>query len=111
MATIDDFSRLVSATYAAALTPEHWDVAIAETHSMFDGTHGSLFVADGVNRSVKTSSVVADRPLPTRSITGALTPSSCPFKAVRSVPCGRRRNSLCRAQSRHRRISAQVSTT
>jgi hypothetical protein len=30
MATIDDFSRLVSGIYSAAMTPEQWDVTMAD---------------------------------------------------------------------------------
>ena len=45
MVTIDDFSRLVSAIYAAAVTPEHWDATLAELVSAFDGTGGGLGLA------------------------------------------------------------------
>jgi DNA-binding CsgD family transcriptional regulator/PAS domain-containing protein len=60
MVTVDDFSRLVSAIYSAAITPEHWDVAIAETHRTFDGTVGALVLAQGAHRSIKTSSIEPD---------------------------------------------------
>jgi hypothetical protein len=60
MVSIDDFSRVVSAIYTAASTPEHWDVAIGEVQRALDGTCGALLVADAMSRSVRSSTLPAD---------------------------------------------------
>lgn len=43
MVTVEDFSRLVSGIYAAAVTPQHWRMTIREIHSSLGGTNGGLF--------------------------------------------------------------------
>ena len=43
MVTVEDFSRLVSGIYAAAVTPEHWEGAICEIRRTLGGTGGGLF--------------------------------------------------------------------
>ncbi|RZL73811.1 MAG: helix-turn-helix transcriptional regulator [Rhodococcus sp. (in: high G+C Gram-positive bacteria)] len=45
MVTVSDFSRLVAAIYAAAVTAERWDATLAELVSAFDGTVGGLGLA------------------------------------------------------------------
>lgn len=45
MVTVDDFSRLVSAVYAAAVTPERWDATLAQLVSALDGCGGALALA------------------------------------------------------------------
>jgi hypothetical protein len=60
MATVDDFSRLVSDIYTAALTPGHWGVALADVRSTLDGTSGALVVADGAGRSIMSASLNPD---------------------------------------------------
>ncbi|WP_124395492.1 helix-turn-helix transcriptional regulator, partial [Rhodococcus wratislaviensis] len=45
MVTVGDFSRLVSAIYAAAVTPECWDATLAELVSAFEGSGGGLGIA------------------------------------------------------------------
>ena len=57
MVTIDDFSRLVSGIYAAAVTPEHWEVAIREIHRTLGGTAGSLVMADRAVWSILDSTL------------------------------------------------------
>ena len=32
MVTVEDFSRLVSGIYAAAVTPQHWRMAVRDIH-------------------------------------------------------------------------------
>ncbi len=49
MVTVEDFSRLVSSIYAAAVTPQHWDAAIREIQQVLDGTGGALLIPDGVS--------------------------------------------------------------
>jgi DNA-binding CsgD family transcriptional regulator/PAS domain-containing protein len=55
MVTVDDFSRLVSGIYAAAVTPEHWEGAIREIHRTLDGIGGALVMADGAVWSIQDS--------------------------------------------------------
>jgi DNA-binding CsgD family transcriptional regulator/PAS domain-containing protein len=53
--TIEDFSRLVSGIYAAAVTPSHWEVAIREIHRTLDGSAGALLMADGPIWSIQNA--------------------------------------------------------
>jgi hypothetical protein len=57
MVTVEDFSRLVSGIYAAAVTPEHWEAAIREIHRTLGGIGGSLFMADRAVWSVQNTSM------------------------------------------------------
>jgi DNA-binding CsgD family transcriptional regulator/PAS domain-containing protein len=52
MVTVEDFSRLVSGVYAAAVTPRHWEGAIRDIHRALGGTHAVLLTTDGANRSM-----------------------------------------------------------
>jgi len=54
---VEDFSRLVSGIYAAALTPRHWQVAIREIHRTLGGTSGSLLTADEAVWSIQNSTI------------------------------------------------------
>jgi DNA-binding CsgD family transcriptional regulator len=51
MVTVEEFSRLVSGVYAAAVTPLHWEGAIRDIHRALGGTHAALLTTDGANRS------------------------------------------------------------
>ena len=42
MVTVDEFSRLVSGIYAAAVTPQHWEPAIRDIHRTMGGMAGAL---------------------------------------------------------------------
>jgi DNA-binding CsgD family transcriptional regulator len=53
--TVDDFSRLVSGIYAAAVTPQHWEAAIRDIHRTIGGTGGALCTADGAVWSIQNS--------------------------------------------------------
>lgn len=49
MVTVEDFSRLVSGIYAAAVTPRHWEPALGAVRRSLGGTVGTLSEAtDGV---------------------------------------------------------------
>ena len=50
MVTVEDFSRLVSGIYAAAVTPQHWQLAIRDVVGTLDGTGGGLIFADASSR-------------------------------------------------------------
>jgi DNA-binding CsgD family transcriptional regulator len=50
MVTVDDFSRLVSGIYAAAVT-EDWKTAIGGIQRTLGGTNGALLLADKAGRS------------------------------------------------------------
>jgi DNA-binding CsgD family transcriptional regulator len=54
---IDDFSRIVSAIYASALTPENWIVAMADVRRTLGAQSAGLLLADGSGRSIKSASL------------------------------------------------------
>lgn len=54
---IDDFSRIVSAIYTSALTPENWIVAMADVRRTLDAQSAALLLADGTSRSIKSASI------------------------------------------------------
>jgi PAS domain-containing protein len=57
MVTIDEFSRLVSGIYAAAITPQYWEVAIREIHRTLGGSGGGLLMADGAVMAHRASTL------------------------------------------------------
>src|SRR5947199_4135136 len=57
MVTVEDFSRLVSGVYAAAVTPQHWEATIREVHRTMGGLGGSLCMADGAIWSIQNTSM------------------------------------------------------
>ena len=57
MVTVEDFSRLVTGVYAAAVTPQHWQVAIRDIHRTIGGTGGSLLLGDGAGWSFQSSTL------------------------------------------------------
>jgi DNA-binding CsgD family transcriptional regulator len=52
MVTVEDFSRLVSGVYAAAVTPQRWEAALREVHRTLGGTVATLGTAAGATRSI-----------------------------------------------------------
>jgi DNA-binding CsgD family transcriptional regulator len=63
MVTVEDFSRLVSAIYTSAISPEDWVVAMAEVSRAVGATGGGMLIADGDSRSIISAAV----PLEARS--------------------------------------------
>jgi DNA-binding CsgD family transcriptional regulator len=57
MVTVEDFSRLVSGVYAAAVAPRHWELALREIHRTLGGTGASLGVADHAVWSILDSTI------------------------------------------------------
>ncbi|MGV7852415.1 helix-turn-helix transcriptional regulator, partial [Mycobacterium kansasii] len=57
MVTIADFSRLVAGVYTAAVSPQHWQLAIRDIHRAMGGTGGSLLLGDGSVWSFQNSTV------------------------------------------------------
>jgi DNA-binding CsgD family transcriptional regulator len=57
LVTVDEFSRLVSGIYAAAVTPQHWATATREMCRALDGTSGGLATANGAMWSIQNSSL------------------------------------------------------
>jgi DNA-binding CsgD family transcriptional regulator len=55
--TVKAFSHLVSGIYAAAVTPQHWEVAIREIHRTLGGIGGSLGMANGAVWSILDSTI------------------------------------------------------
>lgn len=62
MVTVEDFSRLVSGIYAAAVTPQHWASAVDEIRRTLGGTVGSLTDAAGDVWSIRTTTAPPDVP-------------------------------------------------
>ena len=50
MVTVDEFSRLVSGIYAAAVTPQHWELVTRDLIGTLDCAGGGLVIADGSSR-------------------------------------------------------------
>ncbi|SDE35870.1 helix-turn-helix transcriptional regulator [Rhodococcus tukisamuensis] len=50
MISVDDFSRLVSAIYASAVTPEQWDPTLVELVRAFDGAGAGLLTSAPATR-------------------------------------------------------------
>jgi DNA-binding CsgD family transcriptional regulator len=58
MVTVEDFSRLVSGIYAAALTPQQWGPAMRVVQHTFDGSNASgLLMSDGSAWSIDNSTL------------------------------------------------------
>lgn len=60
MVTVEDFSRLVAGIYAAAVTPQHWQLAIHDIHRILVATGGGMLIANENDRSVLSASVPPD---------------------------------------------------
>ena len=83
MVTVDEFSGLVSGIYAAALTPRHWKQAISEIHPTMGGAGGSLLIADGAIRPVRS---VTSRPSGPPSSFAVSVPAIPPAKPCAASP-------------------------
>ena len=59
MVTVDEFSRLVSGIYSAVITPERWDVTLADIGCAFD-SGAALVVTDGTTRTLKHAAIPPD---------------------------------------------------
>ena len=57
MVAVADFSRLVSSIYEAAVTPQHWELAIRDMQGALGGTGGSLLRGDGAVWSFHDSTI------------------------------------------------------
>jgi DNA-binding CsgD family transcriptional regulator len=55
MVSLGDFSRLVSAIHAAAITPEHWIAAMEAVRSTFGSTSAGLITVEGTSRVIKSA--------------------------------------------------------
>ncbi len=67
MVTIEDFSRLTSAIYGAAVVPQQWDAAVKEMHRTFDRAGGAVASvtmsrAEEVGRSIIGTTLSAEAP-------------------------------------------------
>ncbi|HYO01016.1 MAG TPA: hypothetical protein VET27_03550 [Mycobacterium sp.] len=60
MATVDDFSRLVTEIYSAVTTPENWDVTLADLGAVFNGARAGLVITDGDARRHLHADLPAD---------------------------------------------------
>jgi DNA-binding CsgD family transcriptional regulator len=57
MVTVEEFSRLVSGIYAAAVIPQHWEAALLEVHRTLGGTVATLGTAEGAVWSIQDSTL------------------------------------------------------
>jgi DNA-binding CsgD family transcriptional regulator/PAS domain-containing protein len=58
MVTVDEFSRLVSGIYAAAVAPRLWEGALRDIHRTLGGTGGSLLRAEGARSGPSFDSTI-----------------------------------------------------
>jgi DNA-binding CsgD family transcriptional regulator len=57
MVTVEDFSRLVSGIYAAAVTPECWSPAIRDIEHVLGAAGSALLIADTGNRALLSATL------------------------------------------------------
>jgi DNA-binding CsgD family transcriptional regulator/PAS domain-containing protein len=57
MASIDEFSRVVSEIYASSVSPANWVVALSEISRVLDASGGGLLVGAGNHRSVMAATM------------------------------------------------------
>lgn len=57
MVTFDEYSRMVTAIHAAAITPEHWIDAMTTVRRSLDANACGMIIADGSSRLIKTASL------------------------------------------------------
>lgn len=55
MVSLGDFSRLVSAIHAAAITPQHWIEAMEAVRSTFESTSAGMITLEGQTRVIKSA--------------------------------------------------------
>ncbi|MGE2717308.1 helix-turn-helix transcriptional regulator [Mycolicibacterium litorale] len=60
MVTLGEYSRLVTAIHAAAVTPEHWVDAMAEVRHSLGATTGAMLIADDTGRTAERASLSPD---------------------------------------------------
>jgi DNA-binding CsgD family transcriptional regulator len=60
MVTIDEYSRIVTAIHAAAITPEHWIEAMTAVRQALNSTGSGMIIADGNSRTIKCASLPSD---------------------------------------------------
>ncbi|HYO04558.1 MAG TPA: helix-turn-helix transcriptional regulator [Mycobacterium sp.] len=60
MVSLGDFSRIVSAIHAAAITPQHWIEAMEAARATFASTSAGMIMCDGTNRVIKSASIPSD---------------------------------------------------
>jgi DNA-binding CsgD family transcriptional regulator len=58
--TVEDFSRLVSGIYAAAVTPQLWEPAIRSIQHTLGASHGGLLINDGASRSIVSATIAME---------------------------------------------------
>jgi DNA-binding CsgD family transcriptional regulator/PAS domain-containing protein len=57
MVAVEDFSRLVSGIYAAAVTPQHWELAIRDLEHALGATGSALLIADTGIRALLSATI------------------------------------------------------
>ncbi len=59
MVTLGEYSQMVSAIHAAAVTPDHWIAAMETMRTVFDSTSAGMITAEGASRQI-TSAYLPD---------------------------------------------------
>jgi hypothetical protein len=57
MATLDEFSRVVSEIYTSTTSPANWRVALTEIGRVLDATGCAIYIGRGTNRFVMSATV------------------------------------------------------
>ena len=65
MASIDEFSRVVSEIYASSMNPANWPAAVAEIIRALNATGGGLIVGAGSSRSVMLGATMPEEAVAT----------------------------------------------
>lgn len=84
MVTLDELSRIVSGIYAAVITPERWDMTIADIGRAFD-SGGALVVTDGTARILKHAAIPTEA---AASYAAYFAPLDHVLRAVETGPVG-----------------------
>ncbi|WP_235568043.1 helix-turn-helix transcriptional regulator [Mycobacterium sp. Root135] len=60
LVTLEEYSRLVSAIHDAAVTPDHWNAAMAAVRASVGGISAALIIAENRTRDIKSANLAPD---------------------------------------------------
>src|ERR1700712_1414822 len=60
LVSLDEYSRLVSAIHDAAVTPDHWNGAMANVRVSVGGISAALIIAENGSRDIKSANLPPD---------------------------------------------------
>jgi DNA-binding CsgD family transcriptional regulator len=64
MATLDEFSRVVSEIYASTTSPANWTTALTEIGRILDATGCAIYIGRGTDRSLMSATVPSEAAAP-----------------------------------------------